>query len=111
MNCDYTLFAYLFVAATATWGAVLFTIRIVEIATRTNLEVGPVYAYVTVMFYGIALTFWTNTWARILRARDTAEYIAFMGSWWWSARTVVFGLAILAIVVHMTARWIRTKSL
>jgi hypothetical protein len=107
---DPVFLVYLWISLVSSWGAFLFSYRIYQMARHSpKLVIGPLYAYVTVMLYGITILFWTNIYVRVIRFTNPDNYFLFTTGPHWFFRCVIFGAAISAIVVHMTIRFFKSR--
>lgn len=74
-------------------------------------KASAVYAYVTFLLLGIALSTSGSIYVRHFKFHDPDVWLELMGTWWWGARLWVTLISVTAIVGHMSYRafWKRHK--
>lgn len=71
---------------------------------RSRGKASLVYAYVTLLLLGIALSTTGSIYVRYFKIIDPEIWTHLMGEWWWSARQWVLLISVVLIAGHMSYR-------
>lgn len=103
---DIPTIIYCACALVGTYGFTLFAWWWRRIGSATE-----VYAYITVLFFGILVSSAIGVYSRYLHIISEPRYDAFVNSFWWGVGPVIVLVVLFAICGRMTRRiWILRKG-